>query len=80
MFAEKAVDPASFEDYARLIFVHYAKFNVPTYIIGPALGRGPMMMRPADILQVWPERRPVERLRPDEFNPRIEALATQHCR
>lgn len=33
VFAENAVDPASFEDYARLMFVHYAKFNVPnTYL------------------------------------------------
>ncbi len=79
VFAEGAVDAASFEDYARLMYAHYARFNVPTYLIGPALGGGPMANRPADILQVWPERRPVERLRPDEFNPRIAALANQHC-
>ncbi len=79
VFAEGAVDAASFEDYARLMYAHYARFNVPTYLIGPALGDGPMANRPADIFQVWPERRPVERLRPDEFNPRIERLATQHC-
>ena len=73
------VDAANFEDYARLTYAHYARFNVPTYLIGPALGGGPMANRPADILQVWPERRPVERLRPDEFNPRIAALTNQHC-
>ncbi len=79
IFAEGAVDEASFEDYARLMYVHYSRFNVPTYLIGPALGDGPMSQRPAQILQVWPERRPMERLRPDEFNPRIERLATRHC-
>lgn len=79
VFAEAAVDQAGFEDYARLMYSQYARFNVPTYLIGPALGDGPMQDRPADILQVWPERQPIERLRPDEFNPRIERLATQHC-
>lgn len=79
VFAESAADEASFEDYARLMYMHYARLNVPTYLIGPTLGDGPMAHRPADILQVWPQRKPVERLRPDEFNPRVEKLATQHC-
>ena len=35
---------------------------------------------PADILKVWPEREEVSQLRPDEFNPIIEELATTHCR
>ena len=28
VFAEGAVDAASFEDYARLMYAHYARFNV----------------------------------------------------
>jgi hypothetical protein len=34
--------------------------NLPTWIIGPALGDGPLMDRPADILKVWPEREPMQ--------------------
>jgi hypothetical protein len=52
--------------------------NLPTYVIGPALGGGPLMDRPADILTIWSEREPVLRLRPDEFNPIIHALAQKH--
>jgi hypothetical protein len=28
---------------------------------------------------VWPEREPVQRMRPDEFNPIIDQLARAHC-
>ena len=80
VFAEAATDDGAFEDYARLMYSHYARNNVPTYIIGPALGGGPMARRPANILKVWPQRGPMECLRPDEFNPRVIDLAAQHCR
>ena len=80
VFAPGATDDGRFEDYARLMYQHYARHNVPTYIIGPELGDGPMAYRPANILKVWPQRGPMECLRPDEFNPRIFELATQHCR
>jgi hypothetical protein len=79
IFAPGAVDEGRFEDYARMMYPHYAKHNVPTYIIGPEQGGGSMRDRPADILKVWPDRTPVERLRPDEFNPRVVAMATRHC-
>jgi hypothetical protein len=62
------------------MYPEYTRLNVPTWIIGPALGSGPLMDRPADILKVWPSRIPVEPLRPAEFNPIIERLATEHCR
>ncbi len=78
IFADKATDRGHFEDYARLMYEHYARHNVPTYIIGPELGDGPMNYR-ADILKVWPQRGQIEELRPDEFNPRINELVTQHC-
>ena len=45
-FADDATDDGLFEDFAR--------HNVPTYIIGPELGDGPMEHRPANILKVWP--------------------------
>lgn len=79
IFAEGATDDGLFEDYARLMYPHYARHNVPAYIIGPELGDGPMEHRPANILKVWPQRGAMECLRPDEFNPRIEELVSQHC-
>jgi hypothetical protein len=80
VFAPEATDPGQFEDYARKMFPEYSRLDVPTWIIGPALGTGPPADRPADILKVWPTRAPIERLRPVEFNPVIERLATGHCR
>ena len=80
IFAPEAIDPGLFEDYARKMYPKYMRLNVPTWIIGPALGDGPQMDRPPDILQVWPTRAPIQRLRPAEFNPTIERLATEHCR
>ena len=79
IFADDATDAGLFEDFARLMYPHYARHNVPTYIIGPERGDGPMAHRPANILKVWPQRSAMECLRPDEFNPRIEELVTQHC-
>ena len=79
IFADDASDDGRFEDFARRMYPHYERHNVPTYIIGPELGDGPMERRPANILKVWPQRGAMECLRPDEFNPRIEELVTQHC-
>ena len=79
IFAPEATDPGQFEDFARKMYPEYTRLNVPTWLIGPALGGGPEMDRPADILKVWPKRTPIKRLKPDEFNPIIEGLATGHC-
>ncbi len=79
IFAPEATDPGRFEDYARKMYAQYTHLNLPTWIIGPSLGSGPPMDRPADIFKVWPERIPMERLRPAEFNPLINQLATRHC-
>ena len=54
--------------------------NLPTWVIGPPRGEEPLPERPSDMLKVWPRREPVRRLRPDEFNPIIAALARAHCR
>ena len=79
IFAPGATDMGRFEDYARRMYKHIEEMSVPTYLIGPELGDGPMQDRPADILKVWPEREPMQRLRPDEFNPLLEALDRAHC-
>ncbi len=79
IFAPGATDIGRFEDYARRMYKHIEEMAVPTYIIGPELGDGPMQDRPADILKIRPEREPMQRLRPDEFNPLLEALDRAHC-
>jgi hypothetical protein len=56
IFAPNATDPGHFEDYARKMYPHYNHLNVPTWIIGPALGEAPLIGRPADVLKVWPAR------------------------
>ena len=79
IFAPDATDMGRFEDYARKMYPQYTRFNLPTWIIGPALGNGPLMDRPADILKVWPAHEPMQRLRPDQFNPILDRLAERHC-
>jgi hypothetical protein len=56
IFAPNATD--HFEDYACKMYAHYKHLNVPTWIIGPALGEGRLTGRPADVLKVWPTREP----------------------
>jgi hypothetical protein len=80
IFAPVATDPGRFEDYARKMYPQYTRLNVPTWIIGPALGAGPLIERPADALKVWPAREPIERLRPAQLNARVDQLAKGHCR
>jgi hypothetical protein len=80
IFAPKATDPGRFEDYARKMNPQYNRLNVPTWIIGPALGEGPLIDRPADVLKVWPTREPIQRLPPAQFNPLLDRLVMRHCR
>ena len=78
VFAPGATDAGRLEDYARLMYPEYSRRNLPTWIIGPAVG--PWPDDPADIVQVWPTRKPVQRLTPGQFNPRLTRLSTRHCR
>ena len=64
--------PIAIEDHARLMFPQVREMDVPTWGIGEPVGNDPLPERPADILKIWPEREPVQRLRPDEFNPVID--------
>ena len=80
IFAPRATDAGRVEDYARKMYSEYTTLNLPTWIIGPALGSGPLIDRPADILKVWPVREPIMRIPPDEFNAIIGGLAEAHCR
>ena len=78
VFAPGATDAGRFEDYARMMYPEYARRGLPTWIIGPALGPGPE--DPADILEVWPTRKTLQRLTSGQFNPRLARLAERHCK
>jgi len=80
IFADQATDPGGLEDYARLMHAQVKAFNVPTWVIGPPSGTEPLPERPADILKIWPQREPIQRLRPAEFNPMLDPLIQGHCR
>jgi hypothetical protein len=79
IFAPEATDPGRFEDYACKMYHEYGRFNLPTWIIGPDLGGGPPIDRPADILKVWPKREPLRRWTPKEFNVMLDRLDAGHC-
>jgi hypothetical protein len=79
IFAPNATDPGHFEDYTRKMYPHYNHLNVPTWILGPALGEGPLIERPADVLKVWPAREPIQRLQPAQFNSLLDQFVTRHC-
>ena len=80
IFADHATGQGGLEDDARLMHAHVKRFNVPTWVIGPQTGNDPEPKRPADILKIWPQREPMQRLRPDEFNPLLDPLIQGHCR
>lgn len=80
IFADRATDHGGLEDYARKMYPRVVQLNLPTYVMGPPLGGGPLPERPADILKIWPNRKPIRQLRPAEFNPIIQELARAHCR
>jgi len=79
IFAPDASDVGRFEDYARKMYPEYTRLNLPTWIIGPALGNGSLMDRPADFLKIWPKRESIRRWRSAEFNPMVDRLANEHC-
>jgi len=78
MFAPEATDVGHFEDCARLMYPEYSRHDLPTWIIGPAFGLG--SRAPADIMQVWPVRKSLQRLQPGQFNSKINRLVARHCR
>jgi hypothetical protein len=80
IFAERATDHGGLEDYARKMFPQVQQLNVPTYVVGPPVGAGPVEALPSDILKMWPERAPVRRFHPEEFHRMLAALPCPRCR
>ncbi|MBC8462077.1 MAG: hypothetical protein H8D67_29265 [Deltaproteobacteria bacterium] len=79
IFADDEADRGGLEDCARLMYPKVVELNVPAWVIGPPVDSEPSPESPAEILQIWPERKDMGQLRPDEFNPIIDALASAHC-
>ena len=79
VFADDAMDLGGLEDVARLMYPHITRTDVPTWVIGPPHGDGPPELASSDSLKVWPEREPVGRLSPPEFDTILDALVAAHC-
>jgi hypothetical protein len=62
------------------MYPQYNCLNVPTWIIGPALGEGLLIDRSADVLKVWPTRETIQRLPPAQFSPLLDQLAEEKTR
>lgn len=81
IFADHAADRGGLEDYVRLMYPKIVELDVPTWVIGPPLDNTkPPLEQPALTLQVWPERKPVRPISPNELNPILDELITTHCR
>ncbi len=66
--------------YARKMYPQYNHLNVPTWIIGPASGEGPLLERLADVLKVWPMREPIQRLQPAQLNRLLDQFYAHYVR
>ena len=79
VFADTAKTIGEIENYARMMYGVVSRLNVPTWVIGGPLGFGDPSQQSAHTLQIWPERQPSQKLRPDEFNPILDELMATHC-
>ena len=79
VFADHAKTEADMEDYARKMFPRYKELNLPTWIIGPPMGV-PTDDTPAMTLKVWPKRKPLEHLSPNQVNALLDTLIAKHGR
>lgn len=73
----RAQDLGGLEDYARLMYSKIVELNVPTWVIAPPEGTG--RDAAAQILKIYPEREPICKLTPDEFNDRLDRIIAAHC-
>lgn len=78
IFAYDARTAADFEDYARKMYPKIKALNVPTWIIGEALGvEG--FETPSSMLKVWPYREALRQMTPTDFNLELDELLAKHC-
>ena len=74
IFAEDA--DLTLEDYARILFEVTHQQRLPTWI----MRSGPLARAPADALKIYPQREPLRRIAPGEFEELIGGLSDAHCR
>ena len=79
VFADHAKTAGDMEDYARKMFPRYQELDLPTWIVGPPLGVS-TDDTPAMTLKVWPDRKPLEHLSPNQVNDQLDKLISEHCR
>lgn len=72
-------DDGELEDHARLMHEQIVALGLPTWVVGPPRGDGPLDRRLAETRKVYPQREPVCQLSPEEFAPLIDALRRAHC-
>ena len=77
IFADDASEQGGLEDYARLMYPQVVELNVPTWVIAPPEHQG--WDAAAQIKKIWPEREPLCRLTPNEFNQGLDRVLTKHC-
>ena len=80
IFADDAQDSGGLEDSVRVMFPKIVELNLPTWVIGPMAASATPMQEPAMIRKVWPERGELFQAAPDQFNPMIDILMSDHCR
>lgn len=79
IFADDAVELGFFEDYARKMYPQYKRLDVPTWIIGPPIGRLDESRTPTQVMKVWPNREPIMTTTADAFNAELDNLLERHC-
>lgn len=77
--ADDARNVGGLNDYARRLHNEIARLNVPTWVLGPALGGGPIRDRPSDMMKVWPTIEPVVRQPPAALHRILDRLILDHC-
>jgi hypothetical protein len=70
------------EDYVRLMFATIREKNLITLVLGSAQRTPGVSLddSPSELLQAWPERKPVRSITPNAFDQLIQELSQAHCR
>ena len=79
--ADDAPSPRALAAFARdVLHLDNSRLSVPTLALGPPIS-GPWRLvdRPRDVLVVWPETGPVERMVPSVLEALIERYRVAHC-
>lgn len=79
IFADDAITPGDFEDYARKMYHKYKELDVPTWIIGPPIVELAESKTPTQVMKVWPSRDNIVTTTADEFNAELDVLLNKHC-